>query len=313
MHAVRTTVVLVALVSGVATNVAADILPAPERISEHVYAWIGPYPAPSKENRGYRMNLAFVVGDKSVAVLDTGYTEEMAREMLAHIAKITPLPVKYAVNSNSQPHRFMGNGVFRAAGASIIAHRGEVERMNRDGGAMAQGVERSLELRAGSIKVPPPPDRVIDGDLEIDLGGLRLNILHIGKAHTPAQLVTHIPRDNVVYAGDVLYRGRLLAVLQESNVKAWIASYDKLAKFSDAVFIPGHGRPGKLSEFAFSTREYLAMLYQHMQKMVDDGVDLQDAMKRLDQSRYRDLANFDELAGRNASWAYLEREAESFK
>ena len=47
--------------------------------------------------------------------------------------------------------------------------------------------------------------------------------------------------------------------------------------------------------------------------MIDDGVDLQDAIGRLDQSKYAKLAIYDQLAGRNASWAYIEREAEFFK
>lgn len=83
-----------------ADNSGKRILPPPQKMSEHVYAWIGPLDGPSKENNGYRMNMAFVVGNKAVAVLDTGYTEMMAEEMLAHIRKITKVPVKYAVATN---------------------------------------------------------------------------------------------------------------------------------------------------------------------------------------------------------------------
>ena len=105
----------------------AKILPPPQQVSPHVYAWIGPYGGPSKENRGYRMNMAFVIGGQAVAVIDTGHTEAIALEMLEHIARITKLPVKYAINSNSQPHRFMGNDIFRRQGARIIAHQEEAE------------------------------------------------------------------------------------------------------------------------------------------------------------------------------------------
>jgi hypothetical protein len=50
-----------------------------------------------------------------------------------------------------------------------------------------------------------------------------------------------------------------------------------------------------------------------MNKMVEEGVDVQDAINRLDQSRFAKLANYDLLAGRNASWTYLEREAAAFE
>ena len=70
---------------------------------------------------------------------------------------------------------------------------------------------------------------------------------------------------------------------------------------------------GPLKDFDFPTRQYLTLLLTHMDKMVDEGVDAQDAIDRLDQSRFSKLANFDQLAGRNASWAYLEREAAAFE
>ena len=289
------------------------ILPAPQKLSEHVYAWIGPLDGPSKENNGYRMNMAFVVGSKAVAVLDTGYTEAMAEEMLAHIRKITNVPVKYAVNTNSRPDRFMGNPAFRAAGARIIAHELTAKNMAAQAGNFATGIERILELKAGTVKIPKAPDQIITEKTQLDLGGVSVTLENLGQAHTPAQLVAHIAADNMVYTGDLLFADRLPAVIPDSNIASWIKAFDKLKQYGDATFIPGHGKPGPLSSFDFPTRQYLSLLLNHMDKMVEQGVDVQDAIKRLDQSKFSKLANYDLLAGRNASWAYLEREAASFE
>ncbi|MCI0506136.1 MAG: MBL fold metallo-hydrolase [Gammaproteobacteria bacterium] len=289
------------------------ILPAPKQLTEHVYAWIGPLPGPSKENQGFRMNLLFVVGKDAVAVVDTGYTEAMAEEMLAHIKRITKVPVKYAINSNSQPHRFMGNPVFKRAGAVIIADEIAAERMARQAGNYAAAIESILELKPGTVKLPAPPDKIIKGDTELDLGGVNIKVWDFGPTHTPAELVVEVVQDKLVYTGDILYADRLLAVIEESNVKRWLEAYERLKQFGDAVFVPGHGQPGKLSTFDFPTRQYLALLLDHMNKMVEEGVDAQDAINRLDQSRFSKLANFEELAGRNASWTYLQREAAGFE
>ncbi len=54
------------------------------------------------------MNLAFVVGNKAVAVIDTGYTEAIAKEMLIHIRAITNKPVKYAINTKEPTNRTCG-------------------------------------------------------------------------------------------------------------------------------------------------------------------------------------------------------------
>ena len=147
--------------SAFATKPNGTVLPPPKQLSKHVYAWIGPLSGPSKENQGYRMNMLFVIGKDAIAVIDTGYTEAMAKEMLAHIKRISNVPVKYAINSNSQPHRFMGNPVFKQAGATIIAHEKSVERMEKQAGNFATGIENILELKPGSIKLPTRPDRII--------------------------------------------------------------------------------------------------------------------------------------------------------
>ena len=288
------------------------ILPPPVQVSPHVYAWIGPHGGPDQKNQGYRMNMAFVVGKKSVAVLETGYTEAMAREMLKHIASVTPLPVKYAINSNSQPDRYFGNEVFRRQGATVIAHQSEAARMARMGSDFAGGISMNLGLNAASITVPTAPDIQLAEPASYDLGDLQMHLKSFGAAHTPGPLVVHIPADNVVYAGDILYSGRLPAIIPDGSVKSWIKVFDDLKGYGDALFVPGHGKPGKLKDFEFSTRDYLVLLHTHMEKQVKEGADMQTAISGLDQTRFSKLANYPELSGRNASQTYLESEKASF-
>jgi len=288
------------------------IMPAPQQISEHAWAWIGPLEGPSKENHGYRMNLGFVAGKDAVVVVDSGYTKAIAQEMLAHIRKITDVPVKYVVNTNSQPHRFMGNDVFREAGAQVIANKRSAERMAERGGMFAQIIENILETGEDSVQVPAAPDVLLEEDMKLDLGGLEVVVKPFGAGHTPAQLVVSVPADNLVFTGDILYQGRMLAVLNDSSVPKWLQAYEDLRQFGDATFVPGHGEPAKLEAFDFSTRQYLQTLYDHVQKCVDDGTGLQDAIASFDSTAWSQLVNFEELAGRNVSWAYIEREKAFF-
>lgn len=307
--------IIIGIVLSGPAAMAADgkILTPPVRVSEHLYAWIGPHGGPNPQNKGFRMNMGFVVGKNAVAVIEAGYYEPMAREMLQHIAKITRAPVKYVINTNSQADRFLGNEHFRRQGATIISSMLEAKRMAERAVMLAQFNEQLMGLEPGSIVIPNPPDRILDGDAELDLGGVVIKLKQFGAAHTPSPLVVHIPKDNAVYAGDILYSGRLPAIIDGGNVKSWVAVFDKLREFGDAIFVPGHGKPAKLSAFEFSTREYLAFMHSEMTKAVNEGKDMQDAMAKIDQSRFAKLENFEELAGRNASFAYLEAEAEAFK
>lgn len=290
-----------------------EILPAPEKISEHVYAWIGPYGGPNTENKGYRMNMAFVVGGDAVAVLDTGFYPQMAQDMLTHIRKITNKPIKYVINSNSQADRFFGNSVFKKQGAKIIAHAVELQRMKENSSNYMASIENSMKFKEDSVKPPTLPDTPIDKETNIDLGGgVELKIEHHKAAHTPMPLIVHIPVDNIVYAGDILYSGRLLAITNGGNIKQWMETFNYLKRFDQALLIPGHGKPGPLSSFQKSTYDYLALLNTGMAKMVDEGVDMQDAIDKLDQSGFSYLENFEDLAGRNANRAYQEAESAAF-
>ncbi len=291
---------------------AGSILPAPEKLSSHAYAWIGPYGPPKKSNKGFRMNMGFVVGNKAVAIIDSGYTPAMAHEMLSYIKSVTTVPVRYVINTNSQPHRFFGNSVFKKAGASILAHPTEVSRMKNSSAGFASGIERALELKKDSVKLPAFPDQIVVKEKRINLGGVNIRLVPMPANHTAGSLVVDVVEDKVIFAGDVLYGGRLLAIVPISNTKTWLQSFDSLKKYGDATFVPGHGKPGKLAKFRKPTRDYLQLLYSHMSKAIDNGVGLQDAMESLDQKKFSYLENFKELSGRNASWAYLEREKAFF-
>ena len=290
-----------------------DALPPPRQVAPHSYAWIGPYGPPTAENRGFRMNLGFVVGAEAVAVIDSGYGDEMAKAMLQQIRRATDRPIRYVINTNSQPHRVLGNAAFRVEGATIIAGEDSALRIAEQGAAMARTAERILGSSSGSISAPAVPERALRQAIELDLGAVTLKVTPVGWAHTAGSLMVEVVEDEVVFAGDVLYGGRLLAVLPISRVDGWIGAFDALRTLQGALFVPGHGMPGPLADFEHSTYRYLTTLKSHMDQALDEWMDLQDAIGSLDQSPWQDLADFDALAGRNAHQVYLEREAAAFK
>jgi glyoxylase-like metal-dependent hydrolase (beta-lactamase superfamily II) len=290
-----------------------DSLPDPRQVAPHSYAWIGPYGPPTKENQGFRMNLGLVVGMDAVAVIDSGYGDAMAGAMLEQVRGISDRPVRYVINTNSQPHRILGNAVLKRAGAAVIAAEGAAARMSAEGQSMASAAEGILDLPAGSIQAPGAPDRALTQTTVLDLGGVTLRLIPVGTAHTAGSLIVEVVEDGVVYAGDVLYGGRLLAVLPVSRVDGWISAFDRLRELGDVQFVPGHGESGKLADFEEPTYRYLTTLKSHMDAAVESGADLQEAISSLDQTPWQPLADFDALAGRNAHQTYLEREAASFE
>jgi len=292
------------------------IMPKPIKVSEHIYAWIGPHGGPNIKNKGFRMNMAFVVGKDSIAVIETGFYPAMAKEMVQRIREISDLPITYAINTNSQPDRYFGNSVFEEMGVKIIAHEREVNRMVESSNNFTMFVENSMKFKEDSIKIPNEPNMPINSNIDIDLGGgVVLEITYYKSAHTPSPLIISVAKDKVVYAGDILYSGRLLAIVSGGNIKEWIETFDHLRDFKNVTFIPGHGQPGPLSNFERSTYSYLKLLNSYMNKMINEDIGMVEAIKKLKpiQKEYAYLQNFSDLSGRNAHRAYQEAELAAFE
>lgn len=125
-------------------------------------------------------------------------------------------------------------------------------------------------------------------------------------------MIVRVEPDQTVYSGDIVYGGRLLAILPDRHVGDWITAFERLRTLQAKLYVPGHGSPGPLADFEHPTFAYLNALKMHMDRAVENDTGISEAMVSFDAQPWRELANFDELAGRNASRAYLECEAEGF-
>src|SRR6185295_4754636 len=76
----------------------------------------GVYAAVAKPGGLASGNAGFVVGDDGVVVVDTFFTPAAATALLAEIAKVTPLPVRFAVNTHYHLDHTGGNQLFAARG-----------------------------------------------------------------------------------------------------------------------------------------------------------------------------------------------------
>lgn len=185
--------------------------------------------------------------------------------------------------------------------------------MQRDGAAFKEAVEQTLERPLGSVRLPGKPGRrIAEGGKEIvELGGgVSLEIVHFGTAHTRGSLLVNVRPDRVTFAGDILYAGRLPAVLPDGSIGRWLSAYRRLTTVDAGLFVPGHGKPGPLRDFDHPTFDYLRALKSHMDTQVKAGAKIGRAVESFDARPWGSLENFAELARRNAYNAFLESEAD---
>ena len=283
----------------------------PVKVAPDVYAVVGDLAGQSYENDGLNNNLGFVVSDTGVLVIGSGPSVRVARALHAAIRKITAQPVKWVVNVNSQNHYWHGNSYFKSLGATILASN-EAERVMREMGAQQLDTNKTLLKQKAEGTVLTYPSELIADRRELKLGKTMVQLLYVGPAHTPGDLAVWLPRQKILFAGDVVYTERLLAVIPIGNTANWVQAFDKLMALNPKTIVPGHGRPTTVEAARRDTRDYLSFLLSEAKRILDAGGSLQDAVEKVDQSRFKSLFNFDLLALRNMNQVFQEVERDAF-
>lgn len=305
------TVTLLALLLCSPLAAAAELILKPVPVAPDVYVVVGDLGGQSYENEGFNNNLGFVVTDAGVLVINTGPTLRVAQALHAAIMKTTAKPVKWVVNGNSQNHYWHGNGYFRALGAMIYASQ-ETDAVMRELGAQQLEMNKTLLKEKAQGTSLSYPTELFDGRRELTLGKTRVELHPLGPAHTPGDTAVWLPSSRVVFAGDLVYTERMLAIIPIGNTGNWVQSFDKLAGLKPEVVVPGHGHPTDMARATRDTRDYLVYLRAEVGKRLEKDEDINDVVAGVDQSRFQYLANFDLLARRNVHNLYMELDRERF-
>ena len=279
----------------------------PQEVAPDVYAFIGDTGMRTYGNEGMNANTGFIVTSEGVVVIDSGPTWQVAKEIHRAIKRVTRQPVKIVVNTGGQDHRWLGNGYFKSIGAEIIAARPALADMQARGGMQLDSLRQTLGKKAAGTQ-PVYPDRFFDQSETVRLGGQEIQLLHFHGGHTPGDSVVWLPKQNVLFSGDLVYVDRILGVFPFSSTQNWLDSFAAMEKLEPKLIVPGHGKVCDLAQAQHDSRDYLRLLRGHMAQAVKDWVDLETAINSLDDGAYRSLRNFNSLHRFNASNVYLELE-----
>ena len=280
-----------------------------EEVAPGVFIHMGAIAEPDTENGGDVANLGFVIGARSVAVIDSGTTRAVGESLWRAIRARTDLPVRHLILTHMHPDHVLGASVFAEAGAEIVGAEGLARALLDRQQNYMQSIATLVGPAAFIGTSAPRPDRMVTDWAEIDLGGRALVLRTWPLSHTGTDLTLQDRETGVFFAGDLVFHLHTPAL--DGSLLGWQEVMADLAALPITRLIPGHGGPVlDWPEGAAPMRRYLDVLEADTRAALDRGDRLAEAVQEIAESERPHWQLFDAYNPRNATAAFTELEWE---
>ncbi|MES2149377.1 MAG: MBL fold metallo-hydrolase [Pseudomonadota bacterium] len=286
------------------------------KVAPHTYYVRGQSGVVSHENQGFNSNAGFVVTSDGVVVFDALGTPALGKALIERIRTVTRAPIRKVIVSHYHADHFYGLAAFKASGPVEVIAGQPARAYLASGAPEARLAERRQSLAPwidAQMAAIAPDTYLGQAETSFRMGGITFRLVAAGPAHTPEDLMMLVEEDGVLFAGDVIFGGRIPFV-GDADITPWLGAIDRLAAYRPQVLVAGHGsHSGDAAGDLLLTKNYLGYLRKVMRAAVEQGTDFEDAYRQVDWSAFSRVPLFDEANHRNAFGAYLSAERESLK
>lgn len=239
--------------------------PRVTKLADNVYGFEGLHPA------GMPTVSLFVVGADGVLIADGQSNPANTQQLLDAIAKVTPKPVKWYIVASDHGDHTAGNSVLPKDLTYVVtpASRAALQRMK-------------------NAVVPPT---AMTGDRQtVNVGGIEVQALFAGRAHTGGDLLVYLPAQKILFMSEV-YLNRVFPAMRSAYPSEWVAVLDKALAMDVNLYVPGHG----FIEEPKAAREELVEYWNAMRYVIGEvrrlhklGLSVDDAVKQANWGPYRE-------------------------
>ena len=226
-------------------------------------------------------NTGVVIGDEGVMVVDAQATPVMAQQVVEKIRTVTDKPIKYVVLSHYHAVRVLGASGYGAEQiiASEVCRAMISERGKEDWESEFERFPRLFQA-ADSIPGLTWPTMTFKDKMTVWLGKRRVDLMHLGRAHTAGDAVALVPDAGVMLTGDIV-EYKSACYCGDAHFHDWPGTLDAIQRFAPEAIAPGRGDAlaGRaiVEEALALTRDFVSSTYRPVAKVAARGGSLKDA------------------------------------
>lgn len=287
----KSVVILIAVLSLLLVGYAEaqDLGPQFKKFKEGIYAYVG---------KDFNSNCGIILTQEGVVLIDSGHNPTDARAISTALKKLTPLPVRFLIDTEPHPDHTTGHFVFSPP-AIVIAHEGATESMKnrerQDPDRIKKMMAISPEMRAaleGYRMVTPHME--YRQRMTLNLGERTLELMYLKGVHSEADTAVWLPKERVLFSASAVVVNQYNILRPFVTIPDILAAAKMMKALNPEVVIPGHGMPGAVKIFEDSER-YYALLLERVGKMAREGKSLDDIKKELRMPEYDGWASKDRI------------------
>ncbi len=258
-------------------------------------------------------NSGVIIGDESVMVIEAQATPRLAEKVIAEIRKVTDKPISHLVLTHYHAVRVLGASAYGAPEIIMSdAARGMVvERGQEDWDSEFQRFPRLFE---GYESIPGLtwPTTTFSDSMTVYLGNRRVDIMHLGRAHTAGDAVVWVPDAEVMFTGDIV-EYHSACYCGDGHFADWGETLENIASFDPVSIAPGRGDAligrAKVAAALESTLDFIESTYRPAARVASRGGTLKeawDAVRAECDPKFSDYAIYEHCLPFNVSRAYDE-------
>lgn len=219
-------------------------------------------------------NIGISAGEDGILMIDTQFAEVIEKVKSA-VAEISRGQIRIVLNTNWHYDHTYGNEPLGKSGALIMAHENTRMRMT------SEQNYPDFDMKMPALPEAALPVLTFTDSLTLHFNGQEIQVIHIEKAHSDADIVIYFRKANVIHTGDVYFSVLYpyIDVSHGGSIDGMITAAEKIIGMTDenTKIIPGHGPLSNREELK-TYRDMLVTIRDRIKKQIKEGKTLEDVI-----------------------------------